>query len=106
MEELSTELLVIRVHQAWVPKGVWAMWAPADFRIAVTRNDASFSVGVASATSCASSRASFRDSCASPPYAAGCIAGSTARLGATNAVSTASFPKAGSSASASGSAEF
>lgn len=36
-EHLSTEVLSIRVHQAWVPKTIWAMWAPTDSRLEVAR---------------------------------------------------------------------
>jgi hypothetical protein len=36
-ETLSTEVIILRVHQAWVPKPVWQMWAPPDDRIAVAK---------------------------------------------------------------------
>ena len=36
-EELSTEVLVLRVHQAWVSKATWAMWKPNADRLEVAR---------------------------------------------------------------------
>ena len=36
-EELSTEVMVLRVHQAWCSKETWAMWAPTATRMTVAR---------------------------------------------------------------------
>ena len=36
-EELSTEGMVLRVHQAWCSKETWAMWAPTATRMTVAR---------------------------------------------------------------------
>ena len=36
-EELSTEVLVLRIHQAWVSKETWAMWKPNADREEVAR---------------------------------------------------------------------
>ena len=36
-ERLSTEVLVLRVHQAWVPKSTWKLWAPAATRVEVAK---------------------------------------------------------------------
>ena len=36
-ETLTTEVLLMRVHQAWMAKSTWQMWLPHDTRLAVAK---------------------------------------------------------------------